>query len=49
MHGLDAGEPLINVHRVQERLIEASLILLSHEENLEFAVRAIAEFLETLG
>ena len=34
LHGLDAGEPLVHEHRVQQRLIEPGLVLLRHEQNL---------------
>ena len=34
LHGLDAREPLVHVHRVQQRLVEAGLVLLRHEQHL---------------
>ena len=34
LHGLDARQPLVHVHRVQQRLVEAGLVLLRHEQHL---------------
>ena len=34
LHRLDAGEPLVDVHRMEQRLIEAGLILLGHQQHL---------------
>ena len=34
LHGLNARQPLVHVHRVQERLVEAGLVLLGHEQHL---------------
>ena len=39
LHGLDACQPLVHVHRVQKRLVEAGLVLLGHQQHLVF-VRA---------
>ena len=39
LHGLDAGEPLVHEHRVQERLIEPGLVLLRDEQNLVLLAR----------
>ena len=34
LHSLDAREPLVHEHRVQQRLIEPGLVLLRHEQDL---------------
>ena len=34
LHGLHAGEPLVHVHRVQQRLVEAGLVLLGDQQQL---------------
>lgn len=34
LHGLDAIKPLVHVHRVQKRLIEAGLVFLGHKQQL---------------
>ena len=34
LHGLNAGEPLVDVHAAQQRLIEAGLELVGHEQDL---------------
>jgi hypothetical protein len=34
LHRLDAREPLVDVHGVQERLVEAGLVLVGDEEHL---------------
>ena len=35
LHGLDARQPLIDVHPAQQRLIEAGLELVRHQQNLK--------------
>ena len=34
LHGLDAGQPLVDVHAAQQRLIEAGLELVGHQQDL---------------
>ncbi len=39
LHGLDALELLVDVHRVQQRLVEAGLVLLRNNEDLVVIVK----------
>ena len=34
LHGVEAGQHLVHVHRVQQRLVEAGLELLGHDQHL---------------
>ena len=49
LHGLDAGEPLVDVHRVQQRLVEAGLVLLGHEQHLVLVGRELLGQLASRG
>ena len=42
LHGLDAREPLVHVHRVQQRLVEAGLVLLGDDQHLVLVGRRTA-------
>ena len=37
LHGLDARQPLVDVHRVKKGLVEPRLVFLGHQEHLVFA------------
>src|SRR2546425_521864 len=39
LYGLDTRQPLVHVHRVQERLVKPGLVLLRHQEYLVFLSR----------
>jgi hypothetical protein len=34
LHRLDAGQPLVHVHGVQQRLVKTGLVLLGHQQHL---------------
>ena len=34
LHGLDAGQPLVDVHAAEQRLVEAGLELVGHQQDL---------------
>ena len=46
LHGIQPGEDLVHVHRVQQRLVEAGLELLGDDQHL---VVVVAESLGGLG
>ena len=46
LHGLHASEPLVHIHRVQQRLVEAGLVFLGDDQHLVFFG---VEFLRQLG
>ncbi len=46
LYRLDAGEPLVHVHRVEERLVESRLVFLGNDEDLVlFAPEALRKLL----